>query len=473
MCGIVGFVAANPHKETSKRLQFIQQGLFVDSLRGMGGTGIACVSKSGEITTHKRALSGPDFLTSLVWEFSTKHVEDSRITIGHNRAATIGSVKDKNCHPFHYKDKQEIVLVHNGTLNSYYHLVSKDFRHDVDSAYVAAGLAAVEEEGDVLRKLRGPFVLVWYNRTKNTFNIARNSFRDISYMMSKEGDVYFASEYPMLDWLMSRTGIENKWKEYKSPEDDTWLEWSFSEDGSIKKPVCRKIKYEEETRSSFRPWDGESRRDSWYDTTTRSSSYASYASKDELEKLGFKYDDQLYVELLTFEPFGTGGYGTAWGMVVYSDKKGQDEEPYDISVTGIRKEQWDHYYKMYGEFFPVRVNGLKQHWKDGKVDEVEITASVDRKMLAVWEAQPKAPSKEDYASQDMVLGPQRLLIPIKEWRAKTKQGCANCSNPILEKSFDKLKWLTSVEPVGVLCHICSNDTQLLLTLDPEVQKKAS
>lgn len=462
MCGIIGYVAGKDPVLLGKRESFLHQGLFVDSLRGMGGAGVGLVSKKeGSISVYKRALAGPDYLNSMVWELAQRQIFDSRVVIGHNRAATIGSVKDKNCHPFHYKDKQEIVMVHNGTLHTYHSLSPTGFNHEVDSAHIAAALAHTENEMDALKKLKGAFVLIWYNRTKNTFNVARNSFREISFMMSKNGDLFFASEWGMLDWLLTRNEIDTKWKEYRWPESDTWWEYGFQEDGSLKKAVVRKIKYEEEPRyrGGYKMWDDADEAGERDLRRAISTPIAPHVSV--LSKIGFEYNEKIIVELVKFHPYPNNprGYGRATGSTCL----GLPDTEHDVEVHSIREEEYNAWDKEWGLYLPARVNSAKMiaATEKGAKPYYELSCSIDREELHRWE--DKGPSTE---LNDFVTGPNGILIKFKDWQEKTKQGCANCSSPIQPSGFNQLHWITGAEPAAVLCHACSSDLQVVNQVDP-------
>lgn len=467
MCGIVGFIAGNNYGASKERCGWLAQALYVDTLRGNGGTGLAITDKDGNIGTFKRALPGPDYLNSMVGELGLRAADTARVVIGHNRAATIGSVKDKNCHPFHYSNKQEVVLVHNGTLNQYHNLTPGSFNHEVDSAHAAFALSNTEDEMSVLQKVRGPFVFVWFNKTKKTFNIARNGFRDIYYAYSEKGDMYFASEWLMMDFLLYRNNIKLKAKtEYKNPNEDSWLEWSFNDDGTLKKPVHRKIKYVEEPKPrNWGYWD----RDNDDKDSGKTKPYPRYHYHDRLRELGFEYEEQLFVEMIRHEPYSGASSDSKYGRTICEG--GKMAGGWVIEVSGIDKHEFAKWKEKYGEFFPVLLTGVKEtKLADGKVETV-LMARSDEQELKEWESEglPKSSTNEDF-----VKGPNGVLIPFSQWKDKTKAGCSFCSNPILDRNFDELVWLSNADPVGVLCHICSKDEEILeLTAQVQDQKKAS
>ena len=69
MCGIVGFVRGS-NKPISKSHDIMKDLLFIDTLRGRSGTGIAGVDMKdgGRVDIFKRSLAAPDFLTTSMWE---------------------------------------------------------------------------------------------------------------------------------------------------------------------------------------------------------------------------------------------------------------------------------------------------------------------------------------------------------------------------------------------------------------------
>ena len=448
MCGIVGFIAGKNYGSRKDRMAWLSQAIYVDTLRGNGGTGLAVTDKDGSISTYKRALAGPDFLNSMVGELGLRAAENGHVVIGHNRAATIGSVKDKNCHPFHYSNTQEIVLVHNGTLSQYYGLTPNAFTHEVDSAHAAFALAATDDEMSVLQKVKGPFVFVWFNKTKKTFNIARNGFRDIYYGYSEDGDMYFSSEWLMMDFLLYRNNIKLKAKtEYKNPNEDSWLEWSFNDDGTLKKPVHRKIKYVEEKK--VHPVSR------WNDPVTNPNR-SRYSYHDKLKELGFEAEELLYVEMIRHEPYAGSTADSKYGRTICEG--GPMAGGHQLDVSGLDRDQFEKYKKLYGTFLPVRLTGVKETKGEGGKVELTLMGRADTKELALWdnEGGPKTSNREDY-----VKGPEGKLIPFKEWEAKTKAGCSFCSNPIIDRNFDEIVWLPNAQPPGVLCHICSKDDEIL------------
>jgi hypothetical protein len=236
MCGIVGFYK---HPQASlavaKHLpNYFKQGIIVDMLRGMGGTGVMAIEPDVNPTVRvvKRGLCGLDFLHSRVWQTYGEDCMDRTFVVGHNRAATIGDISDNNSHPFH---EDPITLIHNGTIQSLWNVRQKldvdrfDIpRQPVDSHIACMTMAQMGikegiqelidigsgsftfvihslEEPDrifVARNDQRPF---WYSHLYH--NRAVYDDKDVTKITSHEKEyvgMCFGSEPKMVDWLIDR-----------------------------------------------------------------------------------------------------------------------------------------------------------------------------------------------------------------------------------------------------------------------------
>lgn len=205
MCGIVGFIAPDA-KDFQKRKDYFTQALYADALRGQHSTGIFSVKSNSDVSMHKKAMSGYDFLDLRAVEKIIN--SDGRFMIGHNRFATIGSQTNKNAHPFYRGD---VIGVHNGTLNySWRSFLPAANSFDVDSEALFNAFA-VEDYKDILSEVEGAFALSWYDQRDKTLKITRNEERPLFIASLKDKDYFFiASEAGMLNWLANRTGHEIK-----------------------------------------------------------------------------------------------------------------------------------------------------------------------------------------------------------------------------------------------------------------------
>jgi predicted glutamine amidotransferase len=243
MCGLVGaFKADGAHYKNVGA--FVEQGLYMSALRGMGGTGLGIVNKDFEAIVSKSYVSSPVFIQTQEYEEATRDLTSARAILGHTRFATVSnSTSSKNAHPFHFHDDQNaIMLTHNGHIQNYHALTPNGFNHQVDSAHVAYGMLK-KGINPTLEELKGFYALVFYDAATETVNIARNDHREFSYVFSKDKKViYYASEAVMLYLLVQRTGIDIHESGYLEVPAFTKMSWDLNEK-SLENPTVEK--YEE------------------------------------------------------------------------------------------------------------------------------------------------------------------------------------------------------------------------------------
>lgn len=185
-----------------------RQLLFADTLRGFDSTGVFAVSDLDSLAEmYKKPYSAPDFLQMRQADdlIDTINEKGMMALVGHNRAATRGSVKEANAHPF---QRDNITLVHNGTLISQSQLPSPKWDLDVDSDAVCYNIArhGIEE---TIKGLNGTYALVYHDAAAESIHIIRNEDRPLMIASLKHSDaLIFASEEKMLRWILDRSGVE-------------------------------------------------------------------------------------------------------------------------------------------------------------------------------------------------------------------------------------------------------------------------
>jgi predicted glutamine amidotransferase len=214
MCGLVGAFKASGAKweHTDKIEEFMKRGLFLNSWRGVNGTGLGLLMDDNEVEIYKSPLDSPTFLQTQQATVAFRDIQRAKAILGHTRAATIGNTAPDNAHPFRYisaDETRDITLIHNGTIQNYHSLTPTGFHHPVDSAHVAYALAAEEDALAVLNRLRGAFVLIWYNAVDRTLHLAKNEERTLymAYLGEKKDKMVFISEQEMLAFLGIRIGL--------------------------------------------------------------------------------------------------------------------------------------------------------------------------------------------------------------------------------------------------------------------------
>ncbi|MCC8356360.1 MAG: glutamine--fructose-6-phosphate transaminase (isomerizing) [Oscillospiraceae bacterium] len=162
MCGIVGFVGAEP------AAPILLDGLERLEYRGYDSAGVAVLSPEGRLQIEK--CKGR--LAVLRQKLSEQAPMTGCVGIGHTRWATHGEPNDINSHP-HVSENGKVAIVHNGIIENYVEikefLLHKGvrFRSDTDSEVVAQLLEYYFTDGadimdavyQVLERIDGSYAL--------------------------------------------------------------------------------------------------------------------------------------------------------------------------------------------------------------------------------------------------------------------------------------------------------------------------
>lgn len=195
MCGLVGVVGNITYKEELAYKMLLK----LDTVRGSDSTGSMSMSSLSNLSIAKCVGTPWELFQDYSWKSHTSGL--MRILIGHNRAATSGSVTRKTAHPFEFGS---IVGVHNGTLTDQ-SLLEDSSMFSVDSENI---FYHMDKNGldHTLQRLEGAFALVWYDKPNRSVNFIRNSERPLFY--TNTGDcIFWASEPWMLQVALSSSNI--------------------------------------------------------------------------------------------------------------------------------------------------------------------------------------------------------------------------------------------------------------------------
>jgi hypothetical protein len=192
-----------------------------------------------EAEVYKKAVPGYDFVELPVVDRILTGYEHHKFIIGHNRAATRGSVTAQNAHPFEHG---HITGVHNGTLASYKTLVQgQDPFYAVDSEYIFRGMEQRGAEA-LIPLINGAYNLLWYDSSTDTVHMIRNDERPYYFAKIKDKDLIFgASEMAMLQWILNRNGLQIE--DVIVPDAMTEYVFDMSDDGDMNAPT--EIKHDE------------------------------------------------------------------------------------------------------------------------------------------------------------------------------------------------------------------------------------
>jgi len=198
MCGIVAVFG----DISVKAEQAFKQMLIFDSVRGLDSTGVAVISRQGEVSVVKEV--GNPFYVLECSRFEKAMKGGIKGLIGHNRAATTGRVLRKNAHPF---ETDNLVGVHNGTITSKFDIPGHaPFDTDSEALFNCIDKDGVE---DTIPLVGGAWSLLWYDVLNDEVNLLRNSERPMTFAFSKDRKTLFcASEMWMILAACGRNGIE-------------------------------------------------------------------------------------------------------------------------------------------------------------------------------------------------------------------------------------------------------------------------
>lgn len=243
MCGIVGVLSVSGSVGVADRRMFMEQGLFVGTLRGKDGTGLFHVkhtvgAESAPCASWvKQTAIGPTFIQEPKVKAVFNDMLNTFAVIGHNRAATMGTITNDNTHPF---SEGDITLVHNGTLFSHSDLPKAKNTNDVEvDSHAIAHALAVSSVDEVIENLEGAFALVWYDKRDGTVNLVRNNKRPLHLGIASGGrTIYIASELDMIKWITARNNIHIT--DYVQPAPGALLSWNSTKDHLT--PTMRTLK---------------------------------------------------------------------------------------------------------------------------------------------------------------------------------------------------------------------------------------
>lgn len=203
MCGLVGIAGdlSHTHEKVMKQL------FLLDYFRGLDSTGFAAVRNGGEVHIAKGACDpitlfhDRRFITALSGF-------NSKIFLGHNRAATRGVVNNFNAHPF---QSGHITCAHNGTLDYSSASYLEDMlgeKFNVDSQALVAAIAAFGVQ-ETISSVSGAWSLTWYDAKEDTLNFLRNKERPMWFCWSADFKlILWASEWWMLESVARANSIE-------------------------------------------------------------------------------------------------------------------------------------------------------------------------------------------------------------------------------------------------------------------------
>lgn len=433
MCGIVGVLSSEGMIKIADRRKFFLQALYADALRGWDSTGMffsGAKAKKHNTLVYKRALPSPDFLPQKMTQAMMTRMDYYSFCIGHNRAATKGSVDDNTAHPFQFKD---IIGVHNGTLTSHHQLPGGTY--DVDSEAIFAAFQKESAES-IIPKLEGAFALVWYDARDKMLHAVRNEERTLyTAHVNKQDTILVASEKEMIEWLAHRNQMDI--------EDPVLLEA-----GKILSFSSKKVKeiekkdvtlHKKPTFNNKGKWNG-----SYYDYNggnnynNGGSNYKGNqkpTSKEILNLIDSKPGDQVEFIISKFRPYPNNGLrGCVEGYM-------PNDPWHQVEMGGAEtKDNWEKYAGKAA--VATIISGYESN--DG-FDVVTV------KDIVVIDDDSQKKREASSSSTKKFYGPKGKQVDRNEWDKLIRFGCSYCQIDISDEDTGKLAWTYEGDP---LCPHC-------------------
>ena len=232
MCGHIGVMGKKLSGQNDELM--VEEGLYVCALRGMDSVGLGYIPVDDEEAPYvTKCLGRPPVFVRMPGK-------GARCIIGHVRSATIGDKDNVElAHPFQFDN---IIGAHNGTLRSDWRWVLQDqtnekFGSDSQGVFYNFAYRGVEE---TVKLLHGAWCFVWWDDDDSTLNILRNDERPLWTARGKSGNLYWASEYWMIQ-AMVRAGEKKRDEFVKGPDGklfqkvpvNEWLRFTHDEKGEV------------------------------------------------------------------------------------------------------------------------------------------------------------------------------------------------------------------------------------------------
>ena len=476
MCGIVGYITTEQGwKGVADRDAFMEQALVIDILRGEDSTGIMYANDiSNRGGYMKKALNGYDFVNTQDYVDLVRQSQNFSFAVGHNRAATIGSVSWQTAHPFMHGEKnKEVIGLHNGTVRGnmpYLPIPMDKSGESVDSSCIIKNLAHVDPDEaltKVVSKIDGAYMLVWQDPRNGTLNFARNDTRTFHMAQSyTQNTLFFASEFGQLAWLNDRNhlGISDIYKL------DPGTRLAFKE-GSLEpevekfdiapkyvKPVVKRapiVTTPGPSGGSNEPGKPTAR---YYSAGNNNKVTIGGKKRDVPQSLqmammhhGLAIEDRMNVTPMTKQHPDLLKTPTGRRYVLAYCNTTEDT----VLITGVEshvcENAWDRQWS-------VRPVGIKYTSPDQKEYMVlaRVVASVGtQEKLTLREPNASSTSSTEESPKGEiggVRGPGGCYVSKAEWLVLTSCGCVSCGKPLsMENEWD-IEWDAHDNPTCASCY---------------------
>jgi hypothetical protein len=422
--------------------------LFIDTLRGGDGTGVACIPRNSEnpVEVYKKPIPGYDFVDTALYYRAVSGMAATAGIIGHNRAATKGVISAKTSHPFQHGT---ITLAHNGTLFTMYGLEGTS---TVDSERITQTVAT-RGAAETLPELDGSYALVWHDSADNTINFARNKERPLYLAFSKNKDIlYWASEPWMINVAVGRNSLS---LEAAGPWEINPGEWHKIQLGKPNFEEWQTIPFvvKEWGKGHGTGKNGQNQGNTGAGTSGKPPK-KNTASMDALASIGLKPGDDIefYIYQVTeykkskglgsIEGFYTAAESSFLSGTVVSHGMKVNMAPYN-SKNVVMKDLL---------FMGKVVSGYVQNsWVTIVVEQVELLGDKDELQEEDDDHPFRDGASEESNVSQLVKGPRGKLISLKDFKQHTVFGCVMCGGYVNPAFHESVVWTQDYQ---AYCHEC-------------------
>ena len=251
MCGIYGFAKQEQlmtSLERHKLRGMVMDLAYQNQSRGRDGTGLALLSRTGSVVFKEATPSSELLKTERFQKVIRMITESTQICLGHTRLATIGSVKNRHCHPFQTDD---YFGVHNGHFMNREELLKeyqKTTNTPVDSEAIFRVLDGESRTGGIvskLSKMEGDFALGFARKSApHVLYLVHNSERPLHVAyVTKLKTLFWSSDGDHLKYALVRNHLKASVWEIKTDHLYTADVRNFNGRSNMKKTVCKMESY--------------------------------------------------------------------------------------------------------------------------------------------------------------------------------------------------------------------------------------
>lgn len=155
------------------------------------------------------------------------HKASMTALIGHTRAATRGSIKTSNAHPFIFP---RVIGVHNGTINTDL-VYEKEYETDSEALYRDINERGLLPALKEINKGYPNYALVMFDRARNKLVAIRNARRPFHFTFNKASNtMFFSSEAGALRYVLGRHNVTYSEQVFPLLKEDVALEMPLTYD---------------------------------------------------------------------------------------------------------------------------------------------------------------------------------------------------------------------------------------------------